>query len=85
MICLSNESFDKEVMNIGMLSNGSVDGLIVSMSKETQRNKNYDHLNELIDNDFPLVMFDRIKEELKWNMSTIMFKIIIFRDHAFVN
>jgi len=65
MICLSNESFDKEVMNIGMLSNGSVDGLIVSMSKETQRNNSYDHINELIDNDFPLVMFDRVKEELK--------------------
>ena len=65
MICLSNESFDKEVMNIGMLSNGSVDGLIVSMSKETQRNNNYDHINELIKNDFPLVMFDRIKEDLK--------------------
>ena len=65
MICLSNESFDKEVMNIEMFTNGSVDGLIVSMSKETQRLNDYRHFNNLIEDDFPLVMFDRINESFK--------------------
>ena len=41
MICLSNESFEKEKLNINMLSDGSVDGLLVSMAKETLENKNF--------------------------------------------
>lgn len=63
MICLSNESHSKEVMNIDMFTNGSVDGLIVSMSKETQRLNDYRHFNDLMEDDFPLVMFDRIHED----------------------
>ncbi|MDT0552615.1 LacI family DNA-binding transcriptional regulator [Urechidicola vernalis] len=63
MICLSNESFDKEVMNIDMFTNGSVDGLIASISKETQRKNDYSHFKNLLEDDFPLVMFDRINED----------------------
>lgn len=62
MICLSNDSFDKEVMNIEMFTNGSVDGLIVSISKETQRLNDYMHFNDLMEDGFPLVMFDRIND-----------------------
>lgn len=65
MICLSNESFEKEVMNIEMLTYGSVDGLIVSLSKETQRLNDYAHFNDLMEDNFPLVMFDRIHEDIK--------------------
>lgn len=64
MICLSNESYEKEVLNIGMFTNGSVDGLIVSISKETQRLNDYKHFEDLMEDDFPLVMFDRINEEI---------------------
>jgi LacI family transcriptional regulator len=35
IICLSN-FFDKEVLNLEMLANGSIDGFIMSLSKETQ-------------------------------------------------
>ena len=33
MVCVSNESYDKELLNIKMLIDGSVDGLLVSISK----------------------------------------------------
>ncbi|MEE2801014.1 MAG: LacI family DNA-binding transcriptional regulator, partial [Bacteroidota bacterium] len=34
--CISNESFTKENDSINLLSNGSVDGFILSISQETQ-------------------------------------------------
>jgi len=64
MICLSNESYKKEVLNIEMFTNGSVDGLIVSIAKETQKNKEYSHFYDLEKEDFPLVMFDRIHDKI---------------------
>ena len=43
MVCLSNESYEKEVSNMSVLTNGSVDGLIVSIARETQQNQNFKH------------------------------------------
>ena len=37
IVTLSDESFDKEVINLEMLANGSTDGFIMSLSKETQQ------------------------------------------------
>jgi DNA-binding LacI/PurR family transcriptional regulator len=34
IICLSDDSFDKEVLNLEMLANGSIDGFIMSLSKK---------------------------------------------------
>ncbi len=65
MICLSNESYEKEVSNMGVLTNGSVDGLIVSIARETQQNQNFKHFEALITDDFPLVLFDRINDDIK--------------------
>ena len=65
MICLSNESYEKEVLNIEMFTSGSVDGLIVSISKETQKKNDYSHFNDLIEDDFPLVMFDRVNDKFE--------------------
>lgn len=64
MVCVSNESFEKEVLNFNILTNGSVDGLIVSISRETQKNQNYAHFKALIKDEFPLVLFDRIIDDL---------------------
>lgn len=64
VICLSNESFDKEVINMEMLAHGSIDGFIMSISKETQRKKDYHHLTEIIGQGMPLVLFDRVTQEL---------------------
>lgn len=65
MICLSNESYQKEVSNIGVLTNGSVDGLIASIARETQENQNFTHFEGLIKDDFPLVLFDRIVDYMQ--------------------
>ncbi|SDY02761.1 transcriptional regulator, LacI family [Lutibacter oricola] len=65
MVCLSNESFEKEVANISVLANGTIDGLIVSIARGTQKKDNYHHFEELIKEDFPLVLFDRVNDALK--------------------
>ncbi len=65
MVCLSNESFQKEVTNMGLLANGSVDGLIVSMARETLKKSDYQHFDALIKDDFPIVLFDRADDKLK--------------------
>ncbi len=65
MVCLSNESYEKEVSNFTVLTNGSVDGLIVSVARETQENQIYKHFEALIKDDFPLVLFDRTIDEIQ--------------------
>lgn len=67
MICLSNESFEKEVLNLEMLANGVVDGIILSVAKETEERDDYTHFKELINNGIPLVMFDRVVDEIECN------------------
>ena len=63
MICVSNESYNKEVLNVKMLTENSVDGLIVSISKETLEKKEFSHFKELNESNTPLVLFDRTVEE----------------------
>lgn len=64
IICTSNNSFDKEVINMEILANGSTDGFILSVAKETQQKRDYHHLTEVIEQGMPLVMFDRVIEEI---------------------
>lgn len=65
IVCLSNNSFDKEVLNLDMLANGSTDGFILSMAKETMQKEDYHHLIEVINQGMPLVLFDRIVEGIQ--------------------
>lgn len=65
MICLSNESLNKEILNINMLTDGSVDGLIVSIAKETLEKNDFSHFNEIKNIDIPLVLFDRISDKIE--------------------
>jgi LacI family transcriptional regulator len=64
IVCLSNESFDKEVINMEILANGSTDGFIMSLSKETQQKKDFHHIQEVINQGMPVVMFDRITNDV---------------------
>ena len=59
IIGLSNESFEKEVHNMETLANGSIDGFILSVAKETLLKKDYHHLRETINQGMPIVIFDR--------------------------
>ena len=61
MICQSNESFRREVMNVQALYSSRVDGVLVSMSKETQT---YNHFKDIINGGTHVVFFDRICDEI---------------------
>ncbi|OYQ32218.1 LacI family transcriptional regulator [Flavobacterium cyanobacteriorum] len=64
IVCLSDESFDKEVINMEMLATGSTDGFIMSLSKETQQKKDFHHIQEVINQGMPVVLFDRITNDV---------------------
>lgn len=57
IICQSNEKYDREVANTKTLLANRVDGILVSISKETL---NYDHLYNLAGNGIPVVFYDRV-------------------------
>ncbi|TRO65205.1 LacI family DNA-binding transcriptional regulator [Christiangramia sabulilitoris] len=64
LVCLSDNSFDKEVLNMEMLANGSTDGFILSLAKETMQKGDYHHLQEAINQGMPLVLFDRVVDSI---------------------
>lgn len=57
ILCQSDENYDKEVRNTMALVSARVSGVLASLSKLTT---NYDHFQDVIDSDIPLVFFDRI-------------------------
>ena len=65
IMCISNESLEKEAHTLEMLSNGTIDGFILSVSEEAQKQNNYDHFKEIINDGTPIVMFDRIAEGIE--------------------
>ena len=62
MIFQSNESYDRKVLNVQSLISSRVDGALVSISKESNK---FGHFREFMDNDVPLVFFDRAPEEIE--------------------
>jgi LacI family transcriptional regulator len=59
---ISNDSKEKESKSITQMGGGYVDGLIICVSKEAEIANKYDHINTLIGQGTPVVMFDRICE-----------------------
>ena len=57
MVCQSDESFGREMLNTKRLLDSLVDGFIVSFSSETNI---YDHIKKLQQKKIPLVLFDRV-------------------------
>jgi LacI family transcriptional regulator len=68
MICQSNESYEQEKANVKTLVSSQVDGLLISLSRET---KSYEHLQELYDREIPFIMFDRVTEEIPVSKVTV--------------
>ncbi|MEZ4853508.1 LacI family DNA-binding transcriptional regulator [Flavobacterium sp.] len=64
LVCLSNESFTKEVINMETLASGSIDGFIMSLSKETQQKQDFHHIKEAISQGMPVVLFDRVTNKI---------------------
>jgi len=61
LITQSNESYETEVANARVLLANQVDGLLVSLSKETQ---NFEHLRIFQRKGIPIVFFNRVCEEM---------------------
>ena len=64
IMCISNESLEKEAHTLEMLSNGTIDGFILSVSEEAQKLHEYNHFSAIINDGTPIVMFDRIAAEV---------------------
>jgi LacI family transcriptional regulator len=64
IMCISNESLEKEKNTMNMLSNGTIDGFILSISEEAQKLNEYNHFKDIINEGTPIVMFDRIVDEV---------------------
>lgn len=62
--CISNESLSKEVHALDMLSNGTIDGFILSISEEAQKLGEFGHFKDIINEGTPIVMFDRVTDEI---------------------
>jgi len=61
MICQSNESYIREVKNVEALLSSRIEGLLVSLSKET---RDFSHFKNLSKKNIPIVFFDRICEDM---------------------
>ncbi|MFT3981354.1 MAG: LacI family DNA-binding transcriptional regulator [Ferruginibacter sp.] len=57
MVCQSNESFGREIVNTRRLMESLVDGFIISVSSET---KIFDHFKKIQEKEMPMVLFDRL-------------------------
>lgn len=62
IISQSNESYEREMMDLHYLSSRSVDGLLISLSTETN---DISHLQALHQKGLPIVMFDRVSHDIK--------------------
>lgn len=65
IMCISNESMEKEAHTMEMLSNGTIDGFVLSISEEAQKLGEYSHFNSIINDGTPIVMFDRTTDQVE--------------------
>lgn len=61
IICQSNERYEREVANAKTLLSSRVDGVLVSISKETT---DYKHLYNFSNNEVPMVFYDRVVPDI---------------------
>lgn len=59
IITQSNESLDREKTDIKALFNSRVDGMLISMSRETD---SFDHIHSILAKGVPIVFFDRVMD-----------------------
>ncbi len=71
MVCLSNGSLEKEQLSMDLLLEGSVDGILASVTHQTQQKKDYSHIQQLVDDKFPIVLFDNVVDDVRCDTLTI--------------
>ena len=62
MVCHSNEQYETEIKNVDALLNANVEGIIISVSRDTKKNE---HIQKLKRKGIPLVLFNRVIENFK--------------------
>ncbi|NRR90976.1 LacI family DNA-binding transcriptional regulator [Winogradskyella undariae] len=67
IVCLSNETLHKEKRSLELLANGSVDGFIIAVARESQVKGEIDHIVSTINSKKPVLMFDRIVDDIECN------------------
>lgn len=65
MTVITHGHMQKEVQSLNMLKNGDIDGLLISVTEETQLKQTIDHIENFINEGGPIVMFDRVLENVK--------------------
>jgi len=65
IVCLSNETLNKEKRSLELLSNGSVDGFIIAVARESQVVKDTKHIQTVLDSKIPVLMFDRVVSDIE--------------------
>lgn len=68
---ISNESFTKEKQALDLLSNGVVDGFILSVAEESQRKNLTQHFQHVLRDGLPIVMFDRALLDVKCSLVVV--------------
>ena len=79
IICISNESVQKESESLNILVNTNVDGIIMSLARETQATESYDHFKGVFDYGIPIVLFDRVSDNLVCDKITVNDKEITYK------
>lgn len=64
MVALSNESKERESILIEALSNNFIDGFLLSLSKKTMESGEFSHIQNVIDQGVPVVLFDRVSDQI---------------------
>ncbi len=63
IVSITNETLESEKEGLAFFSNGSVDGILLALSSETELQKDTKHIIEVKEKGIPLVMFDRYLED----------------------
>ena len=61
IVCQSNESYEREIINTNSMIQQRVAGVIASISQNTSSSA---HFNSVVDHGIPLVFFDRASEDI---------------------
>jgi len=62
MVCHSREQYEIEIRNVEALLTANVDGIIISVARDTEKNE---HIRRLKKKGIPLVLFNRVIENFK--------------------
>jgi LacI family transcriptional regulator len=62
IVLQSSESFKQETSQLKLLTDKNIDGILLSLSDETVK---YNHINDIINNGMPVVLFDKVSRLIK--------------------